>query len=98
IPFPQIIGMLVSEQLFTSGAAVIIGVIIGNLTSEMFVPLFELSFQATEQVPPFEITYQLSDYVRLYSIVGIMLTIGLLILGYRLSRTRIAGALKLGEE
>lgn len=98
IPFQQIIGMLVSEQLFTSGAAVIIGVIIGNLISEMFVPLFELSFQATEQVPPFEITYQLSDYVQLYSILGIMLTIGLLILGYRLSRTRIVQALKLGEE
>ncbi|WP_419874187.1 FtsX-like permease family protein [Candidatus Pristimantibacillus sp. PTI5] len=98
IPFRQIIGMLVSEQLFTSGAAVIIGVFIGNLVSEMFVPLFEMSFSTAEQVPPFEITYQLSDYVQLYSIVGVMLTIGLLILGYRLSRTRIAQALKLGEE
>ncbi|RCW48412.1 ABC transporter permease [Paenibacillus prosopidis] len=98
IPFPQIIGMLVSEQVFTSGAAVIIGVLIGNLISEMFVPLFELSFSTTERVPPFEITYQLSDYMQLYSIVGIMLTIGLLILGYRLSRIRIAQALKLGEE
>ncbi|WP_028610037.1 ABC transporter permease [Paenibacillus harenae] len=98
IPFPQIIGMLVSEQLFTSGAAVLIGVLIGNLISEMFVPLFEMSFTATEQVPPFEIIYQPSDYVQLYGIVGAMLTIGLLILGYRLSRTRIAEALKLGEE
>ncbi|WP_372662536.1 FtsX-like permease family protein [Cohnella sp.] len=98
IPFIQIIGMLISEQLLTSGAAVVIGVMIGNLISEMFVPLFEMSFSTQDQVPPFDIVRQLSDYVQLYSIVGIMLTIGLLILGYRLSRIRIAQALKLGEE
>jgi putative ABC transport system permease protein len=98
IPFPQIIGMLLSEQLLTSGAAVIIGVLIGNMTSELFVPLFEMSFATSEQVPPFEIVYKLSDYVQLYTIIGLTLTIGLLILGYRLSRTRIAQALKLGEE
>ncbi|NIK68094.1 ABC transporter permease [Paenibacillus sp. BK720] len=98
IPFPQIIGMLLSEQLLTSGAAVIIGVLIGNRISELFVPLFEMSFATAEQVPPFQIVYKLSDYLQLYSIVGLTLTVGLLILGYRLSRTRIAQALKLGEE
>ncbi|WP_337102674.1 ABC transporter permease [Paenibacillus sp. YIM B09110] len=98
IPFGQIIGMLVSEQLLTSGAAVVLGVIIGNTISELFVPLFEISFSTKDQVPPFEMIQQLSDYLQLYSIVGITLTIGLLILGYRLSRIRIAQALKLGEE
>lgn len=98
LPFRQIVGMLASEQALTSGAAVIIGVLIGNLTSELFVPLFELSFRTADQVPPFEITYQLSDYVQLYGIVGTMLTVGLLVLGFRLSRTRMTEALKLGEE
>ncbi|MBD2867055.1 ABC transporter permease [Paenibacillus arenilitoris] len=98
LPFRQMIGMLVSEQLLTSGAAVVIGVIVGNATSELFVPLFEMSFATADQVPPFEITYQLDDYLRLYGIVGAMLTTGLLVLGYRLSRTRIAQALRLGEE
>lgn len=98
LPFRQIIGMLVSEQLLTSGAAVLIGVVIGNTTSALFVPLFEMSFATADQVPPFEITYQQSDYLRLYGIVGTMLASGLLVLGYRLSRTRIAQALRLGEE
>jgi len=98
IPFLQIIGMLISEQLLTSGAAVIIGVLIGGMISEMFIPLFSMSFSTADQVPPFTITYQLSDYLHLYSIIGIMLTIGLLILGFRMSRIRIAQALKLGEE
>ncbi|MDQ0115474.1 ABC transporter permease [Paenibacillus harenae] len=98
IPFGQIIGMLVSEQLLTSGAAVVLGVIIGNTISELFVPLFEISFATKDQVPPFEMIQQLSDYLQLYSIIGLTLTLGLLILGYRLSRIRIAQALKLGEE
>lgn len=98
ISFPQMIGMLVSEQLLTSGAAVLIGVFIGNVTSMKFVPLFEMSFASKEQVPPFTITYQLSDYLQLYGIIGFTLATGLIILGYRLTRIRIAQALKLGEE
>jgi putative ABC transport system permease protein len=98
ISFLQIIGMLLSEQALTSGAAVLIGVFIGNGVSDMFVPLFQLSFNASEQSPPFEIVRQLSDYLQLYSVVGFMLTIGLAVLGIRISRMKITQALKLGEE
>ncbi|AZN40252.1 ABC transporter permease [Paenibacillus albus] len=98
ISFLQIIGMLLSEQLLTSAAAILFGVLIGNSVSSMFVPLFQLSFSASDQVPPFEIVRQLSDYVQLYSVVGSMIIIGLLILGIRISRMKITQALKLGEE
>jgi putative ABC transport system permease protein len=98
ISFMQIIGMLLSEQLLTSAAAVLIGVFIGNLVSDLFVPLFQLSFNASEQVPPFEIIHRLSDYVQLYSVVGVMLAVGLAVLGVRVSRMKITQALKLGEE
>lgn len=98
ISFLQIIGMLLSEQALTSGAAVLIGVFIGNGVSDMFVPLFQLSFNASEQSPPFEIVRQLSDYLQLYSVVGFMLIIGLAVLGIRISRMKITQALKLGEE
>ncbi|MCI3922881.1 ABC transporter permease [Paenibacillus sp. TRM 82003] len=98
IPFHQIAGMLISEQLLTSGAALLIGVGVGNAISELFVPLFEMSFATSEQVPPFAIVQRLGDYLRLYAVIGVTLTIGLSIIGYRLSRIRIAQALKLGEE
>ncbi|WP_219836039.1 ABC transporter permease [Paenibacillus sp. R14(2021)] len=98
ISFRQIIGMLLSEQLLTSAAAILFGVIIGNTVSSLFVPLFQLSFSAKDQVPPFEIVRQLSDYVQLYSVVGFMLAIGLAVLGIRVSRMKITQALKLGEE
>ncbi|GGD73906.1 ABC transporter permease [Paenibacillus nasutitermitis] len=98
ISFMQVIGMLLSEQLLTSAAAIVMGVWIGNTVSDLFVPLFQLSFSASEQVPPFQIIHQLSDYVQLYSVVGVMLLIGLLVIGIRVSRMKITQALKLGEE
>ncbi|MBM7565447.1 ABC transporter permease [Paenibacillus sacheonensis] len=98
ISFRQIIGMLLSEQLLTSAAAILFGVVIGNTVSSLFVPLFQLSFNASDQVPPFSIVRQLSDYVQLYSVVGFMLAIGLAVLGVRVSRMKITQALKLGEE
>ncbi|NBD26051.1 ABC transporter permease [Paenibacillus glycinis] len=98
ISFRQIIGMLLSEQVLTSAAAILFGVVIGNAVSSLFVPLFQLSFSATDQVPPFEIVRQLSDYVQLYGVVGFMLLTGLAVLGIRVSRMKITQALKLGEE
>jgi len=98
IPFGQLVGMLVSEQMLTTVAAVLIGVIVGNVVSDRFVPLFEMAFNPTEQVPPFEIVRQTGDYLQLYGVVAVMLTLGLAVLGWRLKRIKIAQALKLGEE
>jgi putative ABC transport system permease protein len=98
LSFRQIIGMMVGEQVLTSVAAVLMGAGIGHLVSRLFIPLFELSFATAEQVLPFSIVNRLSDSVQLFGSVGIMLIVGLLILGYRLSQVRIAQALKLGED
>lgn len=98
ISFPQIIGMLISEQLLTSGAAICIGVFTGHLASQYFVPLFQLSFNPTEQVPPFQVIYNATDYIQMYVIVSSMILLGLVILGYLLSRIKIHQAVKLGED
>lgn len=98
IPFGQLIGMLASEQMLTTVAAVLIGVIVGNIVSGLFVPLFGMAFDPSEQVPPFEIVRHAGDYAQLYGVVGGMLTLGLVVLGWRLARVRISQALKLGEE
>jgi len=98
IPFAQLIGMLVSEQMLTTLAAVLIGVFVGNAVSDQYVPLFEMAFNPSEQVPPFEIVREAGDYLQLYGVVAVMLTLGLAVLGWRLKRVKIAQALKLGEE
>ncbi|NOU93808.1 FtsX-like permease family protein [Paenibacillus sp. LMG 31456] len=98
ISFRQLIMMLIGEQLLTSGAAVVIGMLTGNLTSRFFVPMFQLSMQTSSQVPPFQVTFDPRDQMQLYIIVSIMLTVGLFILGTMLSRVKIHQAVKLGED
>jgi putative ABC transport system permease protein len=98
ISFSQIIGMLVAEQVLTSGAAVLIGVLSGQIASKLFVPLFQLSFDPSTQVPPFQVTFDPADRIKLYIIVFLMISIGLVILGTMLSRIKIHQAVKLGED
>jgi len=98
LPFAQLIIMLAAEQALTSGAAIGLGMLLGDLTGELFVPLFQLSFNPAEQVPPFQVTYHASDTWSLYSVMLIMILVGLGILAYLLSRIKINQALKLGED
>ncbi|WEK53492.1 MAG: ABC transporter permease [Candidatus Cohnella colombiensis] len=94
----QLIGMLALEQLLTSGVAIMIGVLVGNITSILFVPNFQIAFNPSSLVPPFKVIFEAMDFTRLYTIVFIMLLLGLGILSYMLSRIRVHQALKLGED
>jgi putative ABC transport system permease protein len=94
----QLIGMLALEQLLTSGVAILIGVVIGNLASLLFVPNFQIAFNPGSLVPPFKVVFAAIDFIRLYSIVIFMLLLGLGILSYMLSRIRVHQALKLGAD
>ncbi|NOU69542.1 FtsX-like permease family protein [Paenibacillus sp. LMG 31461] len=98
ISYRQLIGMLVAEQLLTSGAGVLIGMITGNVASRLFVPLFQLTFDSSSQVPPFQVSFDPKDQLHLYMIVTIMIGLGLLLLGTMLSRIKIHQAVKLGED
>lgn len=98
VSFKHIVIMLTSEQLLTSGAAVVIGVLTGHLTSRLFVPLFQLAFDPTEQVPPFAVAMEASDSMQLYIIVTMMIVLGLLILSIMTSRIKLHQAVKLGED
>jgi putative ABC transport system permease protein len=94
----NLIAMLAVEQLLTSGMAVLLGVIVGNLTSKLYVPNFQIAFNPSSLVPPFMVKFETADYIRIYILVGLMLLIGLGILAYMLSRLRVHQALKLGED
>jgi putative ABC transport system permease protein len=98
ISLPQMVGMLVVEQLLTSGAGVLIGMFTGQLASKLFVPLFQLSFNPTTQVPPFEVIFHAQDIIQLFAIIVLMLVLGLFILATMVSRVKIHQAVKLGED
>jgi putative ABC transport system permease protein len=94
----SVLAMIVWEQALISLVAIVAGIVIGGAAGDLFVPLLELTRSAAQQVPPFRVLADRGDYVKLYVMVGAMLGVGLTVLGVRISRIRIAQAIKLGEE
>ncbi|RIX53226.1 ABC transporter permease [Paenibacillus nanensis] len=94
----HLIAMLAAEQILTSGVSVLLGIIVGNVASMLYVPNFQIVFNPSSLVPPFIVQIEEGDLIRIYWMVGMMLTIGIGILGFMLSKLRIHQALKLGED
>ncbi len=93
-----IIGMLASEQVLVSGIAILLGMFLGNLTSFLYVPMFQLVYSSAEQPIPFRVFSAPGDAVKIYLALGVVMLISLVILGRFIQRLRIDSAVKLGEE
>lgn len=96
--FGEIISMIVYEQILVSGVSIFLSIIIGGIASDIFVPLFQVLYNVTDQVPPFKVISQRSDYFKLYAIVLIMLFVGFLVIARLIKQININKALKLGED
>jgi putative ABC transport system permease protein len=94
----KVIGMLACEQLLVSGAAILIGIVIGGITGDLFIPLLQIMYSSADQVPPFRIMASGADYIKVYAVIGIMISMGFLILWRIISRIKIDQAVKLGED
>jgi len=94
----SVLGMIACEQVLVSLVAIFAGIMIGGAAGDLFVPLLDLTRAAAQQVPPFRVVADRGDYVKLYAVVGGMLAVGLSVLALRISRIRMAQAIKLGEE
>lgn len=94
----EVLSMLVNEQFFVSGASIASGVLVGKIGAELFVPLVQIAYSAAEQVIPLEVISQMSDYMRLGVVIGVMLVLCMVILCVLISRIKISQALKLGED
>ena len=96
--FREIIMMIVYEQLLVSGVAIFAAIFIGGVTSDLFVPLFQSIFDASQSVPPFAVIPERSDYLKLYAVIGVMLLTAFVVLGRLIKKIKISQALKLGED
>jgi putative ABC transport system permease protein len=94
----QVVVMLIMEQVLISGAAIIAGILIGNLASLLFVPLLQLTSSAAAQVPPFRIVASGQDFLKVLAVAVAMLAAGALLFRWMIGRIRIHQAIKLGEE
>lgn len=98
IYYKQLLGMIVWEQVLTSGIALIMGVVVGYLTSRFFVPLFQMAFDASNQVPPFVVVSEIGDKIKLFVSVIVMLIAGFIVIGKLISKIKINQAIKMGED
>ncbi len=96
--FREIISMIIYEQVLVSGVSIFLSIIIGGIASDIFVPLFQVLYNVTDQVPPFRVVSQRSDYFKLYAIVLVMLVVGFIVIARLIKQININKALKLGED
>ena len=94
----SLIGLLVSEQIFITFTAILLGAVVGEISARLFIPLIQMSYTAADQVIPLMVVTEVRDYVNLYSVVGFMIVVCLAVLGWYISKIKIAHALKLGED
>lgn len=94
----QLISMLVLELVIISGSAIAAGIVIGSMVSAVFIPFFQITYSAFEQVPPFVIITNIMDHIKLLIVIAIMFAIGVAILVRLVFKVNISQALKLGED
>ncbi|MFX3633421.1 MAG: ABC transporter permease, partial [Candidatus Pristimantibacillus sp.] len=94
----QLTGMLLLEQLFTAGLSIGLGVIIGKVTSKLFLPFLQTAENAAETVPPFRVVFDSKDTMQLYFVVAFMMLTGAMLLFLHIRRLRVHQAVKMGEE
>ena len=94
----KVIGMLACEQVLVSIAAIMMGIIIGGMAGDTFIPLLQIAYSSADQVPPFKIMADARDYIKIYSVIGTMLFMGFLTLWRIISKIKIDQAVKLGED
>lgn len=94
----QMVIMLALEQLFISGIAVTVGILIGGLTSDLFIPLLYKAVSDVTQGYPFKTFYLRIDYYRIYIFIVIVLMSGLGIVIRGMKKMKLSQIIKLGEE
>lgn len=90
--------ILMYEQLFSGGFAILIGLGIGVLTSRIFVPILQTAYAAANQALPMRLITDIADTLRLYGVIGGVMIVCLAVLILLVYKLNITKALKLGEE
>lgn len=94
----QLMSMLVYEQILTVGLGVLVGTLLGEQVSSLFLPMLKLNVDAQKEVPPFIVVVEWADKLKIYAVLGAALFVGMVGLQIFISRLRIHQAVKLGED
>lgn len=98
MPMGSVTLIMLLEQILVSVVAIIFGVVLGTVASTIFIPMLEMVYSAYQQVPPFRIVAEISDYVKVLGIAGVMLFSGLVFLYGLVRSINVHQVLKMGED
>ncbi len=98
MPMRSVSLIMICEQLLVSGVAIVTGIILGSVASKIFIPLLQIVYSSSEQVPPFVIVAYKSDYARVIGITFVMLITAVAFLYWLVRKINIHQVLKLGED
>lgn len=94
----EIIYMLVYEQLLITLPSILVGTIIGFISSKLYIPLIQIAYSNGRETIPLKVTAATSDIVKMYIYVIVVMGICMYVLGAIIKKIKIAQALKLGED
>ncbi len=94
----QITMIIISEQVLFTISAIIVGYLIGNASSNIFVPLLQTVYSAAQQVPPVVVVGLRSDYLKIAMIVATMIALGVTMLFIMIKSLNVNKIIKLGED
>jgi len=94
----EVVSMLAGEQIFISGLSIAAGVLSGCWTAKLFTPLLQMTYASYDNMLPLQIQVSMSDMGRLMGVVGAMMLLCMIILGWLIAKMKVAQALKLGED
>jgi putative ABC transport system permease protein len=98
ITLKEILNMIIIEQFLISGSSIIMGIVAGGVASDLFIPLLQVVYSTSDQILPLKVVAFRGDYYKLYSIIAMMLLIGVAVLGRLITKININQALRLGED
>lgn len=98
MPMSQVGWIMFWEQLLVSGSAIVMGFMLGSISSRLFIPLLEVVYSSAQQVPKFKIVALQSDYLKVVIVTLIMVAVGLVILYRQIKGLKVNQVIKLGED
>lgn len=98
MPMKSVTLIMICELFFVSGAAIITGILLGSVASKVFIPLLQMTYSSSQQVPPFIIIAYMSDYAKVIGVTFVMLVTAVAFLYCLVRRINIHQVLKLGED
>ena len=90
--------MLFGEQIFISGTSIGAGILVGSLAAKLYIPLIQIAYSDAGSALPLVLVSENSDLLRILIVVGSVMLVCMVILGWLISKLKITQALKLGED